>query len=248
MMIRLAGVGKVFPAGERGFTALDGIDLEVAAGEFVAIVGKSGSGKSTLLNLIAGIDRPTAGTVEVAGTAIHGLDESRLAAWRGRHVGVVFQSFQLLPTLTVLENVTLPMDFCGTLGRAQARARAVDLLRQMDIEEQAGKLPANLSGGQQQRAAIARALANDPPLIVADEPTGNLDSQTSAVVMRLLADLSSSGKTVLMVTHERELSRLSSRIVTLADGRIVADSRGKDGRRHTVPEVADAPSGIAVAK
>jgi putative ABC transport system ATP-binding protein len=247
-MIKLIGVSKVFAGGEHGFAALDGIDLEVAAGEFVAIVGKSGSGKSTLINLIAGIDRPTTGTVEVAGTAIHELDESRLAAWRGRHVGVVFQSFQLLPTLTVLENVILPIDLCGTPGRAGARARAIELLRRMDIREQAGKLPANLSGGQQQRAAIARALAKDPPLIVADEPTGNLDSQTSAAVVRLLSELSRDGKTVLMVTHERELSRLASRIVTLADGRIVADSRGAVHRSHPPSQMPHASREGAVAE
>ena len=223
-MIELSGVSKVFPGGQGGFVALDGIKLQLPAGEFVAIVGKSGSGKSTLINLIAGIDRPTAGTVHVAGTAVHTLNESQLAAWRGRHVGVVFQFFQLLPTLTVAENVMLPMDFCGTLPRQQARERALMLLEQIGIADQADKLPSSLSGGQQQRAAIARALANDPQLIVADEPTGNLDSQTTEAVLTLLAGLSQSGKTVLMVTHERDLTQFAHRIVTLADGKIVAQS------------------------
>jgi putative ABC transport system ATP-binding protein len=223
-MIELSGVSKVFPGGQGGFIALDDVTLKLPAGEFVAIVGKSGSGKSTLINLIAGIDRPTAGTVQVAGTAVHTLNESQLAAWRGRHVGVVFQFFQLLPTLTVAENVMLPMDFCGTLPRLQARERALMLLEQIGIADQADKLPSSLSGGQQQRAAIARALANDPQLIVADEPTGNLDSQTTEAVLTLLAGLSQAGKTVLMVTHERDLTQFAHRIVTLADGKIAGQS------------------------
>jgi len=201
------------------------VSLDVAAGEFVAIVGKSGSGKSTLINLIAGIDRPSAGEVVVAGTAVHTLDESRLASWRGRHVGVVFQFFQLLPTLTVLENVMLPMDFCATYAKAQARERALRLLADVGIAEHAHKLPSALSGGQQQRAAIARALANDPPLIVADEPTGNLDTATADAVLALLCGLARTGKTVLMVTHERDVSRIADRVVTLADGRVVDNQR-----------------------
>lgn len=223
-MIELRELSKRYPGPAGGTPALDQVNLDLPAGEFVAIVGKSGSGKSTLINLIAGIDRPSSGQVVIDGTAVHALDESRLSSWRGRHVGVVFQFFQLLPTLTTLENVMLPMDFCATYPRAEARKRALQLLADVDIAEHAHKLPSALSGGQQQRAAIARALANDPPLIVADEPTGNLDSHTAQTVLALLAGLARRGKTVLMVTHERDMSRIADRIVTLVDGR-VADSR-----------------------
>jgi len=226
-IVELRRASKTFATQGGSFTALHPLNLALPAGEFVAIVGKSGSGKSTLLNLIAGIDRPSSGEVLVGGTAIHDLDESRLAAWRGRNLGVVFQFFQLLPTLTVLENVMLPMDFCGTFPPAKARVRARALLDQMGVADQADKLPAALSGGQQQRAAIARALANDPPLLLADEPTGNLDSHTAAAVLELLASMTRAGRTVLMVTHERDVSRIAHRVITLADGRI-ADQRMAD--------------------
>ncbi len=224
-MIELRQLSKVFPGPAGGIHAVAGVDLAFEPGQFVALVGKSGSGKSTLLNLVAGIDRPTAGEVHVAGTAVHRLDESALAAWRGRHVGVVFQFFQLLPTLTVLENVMLPMDLCGTRRGDAARRHAAALLQTMGIADQADKLPAELSGGQQQRAAIARALANDPPLLVADEPTGNLDSRTADTVIELLSGLARQGRTVLMVTHEREAGARADRMVTMADGRVVADVR-----------------------
>lgn len=217
----LDAVTKTYAGANGGFTALEEIDLELVPGEMTAVVGKSGSGKSTLANLIAGIDRPTHGQVFVHGQPIHRLGESELAAWRGRNVGVVFQFFQLLPTLTVVENVMLPMDFCRTYPAPQARRRALDLLESVGIADQANKLPSALSGGQQQRAAIARALANDPPLLIADEPTGNLDSLTSESVLDLLAQLRRGGKTVVVVTHERDLARRFDRIVTLADGRIV---------------------------
>jgi putative ABC transport system ATP-binding protein len=224
-LVLLRGLTKTFPVAGGSFTALDAVDLALAPGELVAIVGRSGSGKSTLVNLIAGLDRCTAGEVIVGGVPVHALDESRLAAWRGRNI-VVFQFFQLLPTLTILENVLLPMDFCATLPPTRARERARALLAEVGIAEQADKLPAALSGGQQQRAAIARALANDPALLVADEPTGNLDSQTADRVLDLLAGLTRLGKTVLMVTHERDVRARVDRVVTLADGRIVTDSRG----------------------
>ena len=202
------------------FEALKDIDLAVYHGECVAVVGKSGSGKSTLVNILTGIDSPTSGEVHVASTAVHTLNQEQLAIWRGRNVGVVFQFFQLLPTLTVAENVMLPMDFCKTYPPAERLPRAIALLAKMGIAEQAGKLPADLSGGQQQRAAIARALANDPPILFADEPTGNLDSKTSDEVMEFLADLAKDGKTVVMVTHERDLSRHFTRTISLADGMV----------------------------
>jgi putative ABC transport system ATP-binding protein len=220
-LIELRGVSKTYPTAGGGFTALDQLNLSLPAGELTAVVGKSGSGKSTLANLIAGIDRPSRGEVVVGGTPVHALDESRLAAWRGRNVGVVFQSFQLLPTLTVLENILLPMDFCATCTPVEARARAGQLLERVGIADQSDKLPAALSGGQQQRAAIARALANDPPLLVADEPTGNLDSRTAEAVLSLLTELTRAGKTVVVVSHERDLTRIADRVVTLADGRMV---------------------------
>jgi len=222
-MIELRELSKRYPGPDGGTPALERVTLALPDGEFVAIVGKSGSGKSTLINLVAGIDRPSSGEVQVNGVSVPSLGESRLASWRGRNVGVVFQFFQLLPTMTVLENVMLPMDFCGTYPPAAARERALKLLAQVGIPEQAGKLPSALSGGQQQRAAIARALANDPPLIVADEPTGNLDSQTADAVLALLASLARDGKTVLMVTHERDVSAIADRVVTLSDGKVVGN-------------------------
>jgi len=223
-LIRLRGVSKCYESGSRRFTALQGLDLDIGSGECVAVVGKSGSGKTTLINLLTGIDSPSSGEIHVAGQAIHRLSQEQLTAWRGRTVGVVFQFFQLLPTLTVAENVMLPMDFCACFAPAQRRPRALALLHRLGIADQADKLPADLSGGQQQRAAIARALANDPPIVVADEPTGNLDSATSDDVMGFLATLARDGKTVLTVTHERELSRFFTRTVTLHDGTVSADS------------------------
>ncbi len=219
-LIELRNVRKTYPVAGGDFCALERVTLAISAGQFVAVVGKSGSGKSTLLNLIAAIDRPSAGEVRVGGEALNQLDEARLSAWRGRTVGVVFQFFQLLPTLTVLENTMLPMDFCGTLPPRQAKERALLLLERVGIAEQASKLPATLSGGQQQRAAIARALANDPPLLVADEPTGNLDTHTAEAVLDLLGALTQDGKTVLMVTHERDLEGRVDRVIRLVDGRV----------------------------
>jgi putative ABC transport system ATP-binding protein len=218
--VELEAVRKVYVTGAGEFEALKGVDLQVAAGEFVAVVGKSGSGKSTLINMITGIDRPTDGKVWVAGTPVHTLTENQIAVWRGRTVGVVFQFFQLLPTLTALENVMLPMDFCNVYDPAERPERALRLLGLVGVRDQAGKLPANLSGGQQQRVAIARSLANDPPLLVADEPTGNLDSRTAGAVIDLFKELAHGGKTILMVTHDKDLVHRSSRIVTVAEGQI----------------------------
>lgn len=225
-LIELRKVSKAYDVAAGKFLALKEVDMQAEAGEFVAVVGKSGSGKSTLINMITGIDTPTSGEVFVAETAVHAMNQEQLAVWRGRNVGVVFQFFQLLPTLTVAENIILPMDFCDTFPVSERRGRAISLLEKVGIAEQADKLPADLSGGQQQRAAIARALANDPPLIVADEPTGNLDSATSDAVMGLFANLAAEGKTVLMVTHERDLSRFFTRSILLTDGAI-ANGGGK---------------------
>jgi ABC-type lipoprotein export system ATPase subunit len=222
-LIELRDVVKTFRSEAGQFTALKGVDLEVDRGEFVAVIGKSGSGKSTLINMLTGIDRPTSGEVYVGGTAVHRLNEGQLAAWRGRTVGLIFQFFQLLPTLTVVENVMLPMDFCGMYERRERRVRAMDLLKQMDLTEQARKLPAALSGGQQQRVAIARALANDPPILVADEPTGNLDSKTAASVFGLFERLVAGGKTILMVTHDRDLAERATRTVIISDGEIIEE-------------------------
>ncbi len=222
-LIQLRGLTKTYQTGAKVFTALDDIDLTICQGEFTAVVGRSGSGKSTLINMITGIDEPTSGEVMVASTPVHQLNQEQLAIWRGKNVGVVFQFFQLLPTLTIAENLMLPMDFCNTYPVRQRRNRALSLLEKVGIADQADKLPADLSGGQQQRAAIARALANDPRLIVADEPTGNLDSQTTDAVMQLFADLAAEGKTVVMVTHERDLAHFFNRFITLVDGRIAAN-------------------------
>ena len=218
IVITLRGVTKHYDTPAGPFAALRGIDLDIAAGELVAIVGRSGSGKSTLLNVMGGIDRPSSGSVGVAGETIDGLRTDALARWRGRNVGFVFQFFQLLPALTVAENVMLPLDFAGTLPRSRRRARAMELLERVGVAEQAAKLPSALSGGQQQRVAIARALANDPPLVLADEPTGNLDSATAASVFALFAELARGGKTVVVVTHQRDAENGAGRTIAIADG------------------------------
>jgi putative ABC transport system ATP-binding protein len=229
--IQISDVVKTYPLAAGGFTAIDHLSLDIAHGELVAIIGRSGSGKTTLLNLLAGIDRPTSGTVRVADANLGSLSESGLAGWRGRNVGLVFQFFQLLPTLTVLENVMLPMDFLqpAKIPVGARGDRAHHLLQRVGIAEQADKLPATLSGGQQQRAAIARALANDPPLLLADEPTGNLDSVTAAAVLELFADLNSEGRTIVVVSHETDIRSIAHRQITLQDGRVVADETARTG-------------------
>jgi putative ABC transport system ATP-binding protein len=220
-MIDLQGITKVYETDAGPFLALKDLDLRVYPGEFVAVVGKSGSGKSTLINMFTGIDHPTGGEVMVAGTHIRRLDEGRMAEWRGRHLGIVFQFFQLLPTLTLAENVMLPMDLCQVYAPDERQARALHLLDQMGLVDDANKFPAAVSGGQQQRAAIARALANDPPIVVADEPTGNLDSKAAEAVFQLFESLVAGGKTILMVTHDDDLAGRVPRTLTLADGEIV---------------------------
>jgi putative ABC transport system ATP-binding protein len=232
-LIALRGVSKSYQTAAGEFMALKGVDMRVTAGEFVAVLGKSGSGKSTLINMMTGIDRPTRGEVHVAGAAVHTLTEGQIARWRGRHVGVVFQFFQLLPTLTLLENVVLPMAFCNLYSANERRQRAIHLLAQVDLLQHAHKLPTAISGGQQQRAAIARALANDPALVVADEPTGNLDSRTADAIFQLFAQLVSAGKTIVMVTHDQELARRAMRTVTIADGRLVSDQRSEPSAEST---------------
>jgi putative ABC transport system ATP-binding protein len=223
-LLSLRGAGKTYEKAAGSFPALKDIDLDICPGDFLAVVGKSGSGKSTLVNIMTGIDTPTGGTIVAGGKEINGLSQEQLAIWRGNSIGVVFQFFQLLPTLTIVENIMLPMDFCNTFPPAARQARAKLLLEKLGIGSQIDKLPSDLSGGQQQRAAIARALANDPPILVADEPTGNLDSKTSDEVMQLFADLASEGRAVVMVTHERDLSRYFTRIIELADGEMVGRS------------------------
>ena len=237
-LIELRDVVKVFDTAAEPFRALKGIDLQVDAGEFVAVVGKSGSGKSTMSNMITGIDRPTSGAVTVAGAPVHQLTENQIARWRGRTIGIVFQFFQLLPTLTILENVLLPMDFCHMYSGRARTERAVYLLEQVGMADQRHKLPTAVSGGQQQRVAIARALANDPPLIVADEPTGNLDSRTADAVFTLFQTLISAGKTILMVTHDDDLAHRVTRTVTIADGAIVNDTKAAGQAEPTPRELS----------
>ncbi len=224
-IIDLHQVTKTYEGPAGAFTALKGIDLQVRPGEFIAVIGRSGSGKTTLLNLLAGIDRLTSGDITIAGMRMNSLSESGLAEWRGRNVGLVFQFFQLLPTLTVAENVQLPMDFAKNIPTAKRQSRTLELLDRVGISDQADKLPAMLSGGQQQRAAIARALANDPPILLADEPTGNLDSMTSTSVLKLFAELSADGRTIIMVTHEHDAQSFTARQVTLVDGLVTSDAQ-----------------------
>ncbi|MFZ5855695.1 MAG: ATP-binding cassette domain-containing protein [Chloroflexota bacterium] len=220
-LIALRQVQKVFKSEAGSFQALKSIDLEIGRGEFVGIIGRSGSGKSTLINMITGIDRPTSGEVLVDETAVHTLSENQMARWRGRNLGIVFQFFQLLPNLSVIENVMMPMDLCNTYPLWERRKRALRLLEMVEMQEQAEKLPSALSGGQQQRVAIARALANNPSLIIADEPTGNLDSKTADVMFKLFENLAAEGKTVVMVTHDSSLARRVSRTVLIVDGEVV---------------------------
>lgn len=220
-LIELRNVVKNYKTAVGDFPALKSIDLDMNAGEFVSVIGKSGSGKTTLINMIAGIDRPTSGEVWVNGTAVHELNENQMARWRGKNLGIVFQFFQLLPMLSLAENIMLPMDFCNTFPQKEREERALYLLDQMELADHAYKLPSAISGGQQQRVAIARALANDPPVILADEPTGNLDSKTAETVFEMFNKLVSEGKTIIIVTHDSALAKRAERTALIADGEIV---------------------------
>ena len=222
-LVQIIDLVKSFPVGGGEVTILKGLSFDVKQGEFVSIVGPSGNGKSTLLNMITGIDRPTAGQVIVTGLEINKMSENQLAAWRGKHVGIVFQFFQMLPALSLLQNIILPMDFAKKYSPRERRERAMHLLEIVGLEDQAHKLPSMVSGGQQQRAAIARPLANVPDLIVADEPPGNLDTRNAGAIFDLFLKLIDQGKTLLMVTHDKELSRRVPRVVEIIDGKITRD-------------------------
>jgi putative ABC transport system ATP-binding protein len=224
-MIQLNGITRIFSGSSGNFTALDNVTLQFDKGSFVAVVGKSGSGKSTLLNMLTGIDHPDKGTVTINGTPVHLLGESRLATWRGTNIGIVFQFFQLIPTLTIRENLLLAMDFVDAIPKRERLNRANALLQLVGIAVHADKFPSALSGGEQQRAAIARALANDPPILVADEPTGNLDSRNASAIHKIFRQLVEAGKTVIVVTHEEVSSAGYHRVVTLRDGMLAGDER-----------------------
>jgi putative ABC transport system ATP-binding protein len=219
-VIMLRGVEKEYCTPGGSFRALKGIDLDVYPGEFFGVIGKSGAGKTTLINMISGIDSVTEGELRVAGVDIRHMDENSLALWRGRSMGVIYQSFQLMPTLSLLDNVLLPIDFCGHYHPLESVRRALFLLEEVGLSEHVHKLPSAISGGQQQRVAIARALANDPPVLVADEPTGRLDSVTAGVIFDIFQDLTRQGKTIVMVTHDYALARRMTRVVELVDGQI----------------------------
>jgi putative ABC transport system ATP-binding protein len=223
-LIQIDSLVKTYQTGVGPFNALQGINLAIYPGEYVGVIGKSGAGKTTLINMISGIDQITSGRVVVNGTAIHTLKEDALAHWRGLNLGVIYQSFNLLPMLSLRDNITLAMDFCGQYRRGKSEQKALDLLAEVELAEHARKPPAYISGGQKQRVAIARALANDPALILADEPTGRLDSVTAETIYRIFEDLIAQGKTILMVSHDRSLSKRVNRVLELADGQIVSDS------------------------
>jgi len=219
-LIYLHGVDKIYQTSAGPFQALKNIHLELYRSEFAAVYGKSGAGKTTLVNMLTGVDRVTAGEVFVDGEPVHQLSDSQLAQWRGRNLGIIYQAFYLMPTISLLDNVMLPMDFCGLYRRKVSPRRALELLDQVELAEHAQKLPSAISGGQQQRVAIARALANDPQIIIADEPTGRLDSNTAETIFQIFLRLVDEGKTIFMVTHDQSLSQRVSRSLTIADGEI----------------------------
>jgi putative ABC transport system ATP-binding protein len=223
ILIEVRNAVKSYKSEAGEFRALKGVNFKIAKGEFVSIVGKSGSGKSTLLNLISGIDTPSEGEIIIDKNSINSMSQNLITEWRGKNIGIVFQFFQLMPTLTVIENVMLPMDFCKTYVPAKRFSIAKDLLEKVGVSKHADKFPSALSGGEQQRVAIARALSNNPPIIIADEPTGNLDSNTSNDIFNLFDKLQKEGKTIVMVTHNMELAEKSSHIIKVQDGEIVSD-------------------------
>ena len=223
-LIDMKNVRKKFKSGGGEFTALRGIDLIFNKGEFVSIIGKSGSGKSTMMNMITGIDHPSSGKVFVSGQDIHKMTESQMSFWRGVNLGIVFQFFQLMPMLSLLENVILPMDYCNIYPGSERKNRALELLEMVGLQDQADKLPALVSTGQQQSAAIARALATDPPIIIADEPTGNLDSRSARLILDMFAEMSTQGKTILIVTHDPSITKLTGRNLVISDGEIVNET------------------------
>ena len=229
VLIEVQNATRVYTMGARTLYALRDVSAQIARGEFVAVVGPSGSGKSTLLNLVGGIDKPTDGQVWVAGTRIDTLNENALAIWRRNHIGIVFQFFQLLPTLTALENVTLPMELRGDASRTR-RKRAEAMLARVGLGARMTQLPSELSGGEQQRVAIARALVNDPPILLADEPTGNLDSANAEGIISLLRELADAGKTILLITHEANLARAAQRTILMRDGEIVVEPSSAESR------------------
>src|SRR5512144_749239 len=243
-IIELCDVHKYYKTAVGDYHALNSIDLQINAGEFVSIIGKSGSGKSTLLNMITGIDRPTNGAVYVNGTAVHELNENRMARWRGKNLGVVFQFFQLLPTISVIENIMLPMDFCRTYPMREREKRALELLDMVELKDHAYKLPTALSGGQQQRVAIARALANDPPIVIADEPTGNLDTKTAESVFALFNQLIAQGKTIIIVTHDSGLAKRTNRTALITDGEIVNEYLAKALPTLTAAQLLEATRSV----
>jgi putative ABC transport system ATP-binding protein len=249
-IVSLNSIVKRFPVGNDEVTVLQDISLDIHKGEFVSIVGPSGNGKSTLLNMVTGIDRPSHGEVIVTGRPVHAMSENELAKWRGQEVGIIFQFFQMLPSLSLAQNVALPMEFAKKFGRSERRERAMDLLEMVGLADQANKLPGMVSGGQQQRAAIARALATDPPLLVADEPTGNLDAKTAQQVFELFMRLvEEQGKTMLMVTHDQELAGRIPRKVEIVNGRIANDMRTQpklDLFDVVVEEMSAAPVAVNV--
>jgi len=224
VLIRLQNVVKTYITAAGPFTALKGINLEVFPGEFLAITGKSGAGKTTLVNMISGTDQLTSGEVWVGDVGVHSMNSNRLAQWRGRNMGIVYQSFHLIPNLTLLENVMLPMDFCGQYHPRLSREKAIDLLKEVELGEHVRKHPGEISGGQQQRVAIARALANDPAILVADEPTGRLDSLTAEVIYQIFESLVKQGKTIVMVTHDRSVIGRVSRALEIQDGEVIANA------------------------
>jgi len=241
-LIDLRNVVKTYNSLAGSVTALQGIDLQVYSGEFLVVTGKSGSGKTTLVNMVTGLDRTTSGEIWVDGSPLHRFSTEKGARLRGKTMGVVFQSFELLPTLTVLQNVMLPMDFARRYSLREQRQRAMQLLEQVDIADHARKYPTALSGGQQQRLAIARAMANDPAILVADEPTGSLDSATATAVIDLFVDLVNQGHTILLVTHDKDVAKRGSRIMTLADGEIIGSESAALTAKGPAPSGGEAVS------